>query len=260
MNFFDSMKYIHYIVSVFRFLQHLTFIIIIYTLSNNVSDYGTIFAMQIYVSIAFILVYFMYFFIVVCNKDAFVGIAVSTNRNLIDMLKLELVDEIEQMIEFGYVYSNKEWIDAASANIDAARGHTSLILLCKHGKIELAQKILTSVDNINVNEKDLNEMTALMWASHNGHIQIVEKLITEYNANVNEKDNYGMTAMMWASKFLHTQTVKTLVIKYNANLHEKDNDGKTAFDHAKDSHNFDMLETLKDLESLSKEDLEHVGV
>jgi len=52
--------------------------------------------------------------------------------------------------------------------------------------------------------------TALIKASWQGHIEIVQLLLEKEDIDVNIQDNYGMTALMYASKNGHIEVVKLL--------------------------------------------------
>lgn len=72
-------------------------------------------------------------------------------------------------------------------------------------------KIMKLLENgIDVNLKDQEGRTALMYAAFNGHTAIMEKLI-EKGASVNLRDAYGRTALMLASSGPFPTAVKLLL-------------------------------------------------
>jgi ankyrin repeat protein len=108
----------------------------------------------------------------------------------------------------------------------------------------------------NINAKDKNGRTALMWASEKGYTEIVKLLrekgaigtikidlyliesaqkgdiagvnaLLNKGADVNAKDKDGWTALMEASNNGHTEIVKALIDK-GANINAKDKNGRTA--------------------------------
>jgi len=65
------------------------------------------------------------------------------------------------------------------------------------------------------NERDVEGRTPLMYASYNGHVEIMKLLITR-GADVNLQDKYGRTALMMAASGPFPQAVK-LLLDNNAN-------------------------------------------
>lgn len=53
--------------------------------------------------------------------------------------------------------------------------------------------------NWNVNEKDLDERTALHWAAGNGHVEMVTFLLQLDDIDINGKDEDGWTPVMIAT-------------------------------------------------------------
>lgn len=100
-----------------------------------------------------------------------------------------------------------------------------------------------------VNARDEQDMTALMWASERGHTEMV-KLLLENGAHVNAKDEYGQTALMvvcdcdeeFINYFVSLRGIqqvrimnnKKIIINllqiYGADFNLKDNENNTAFD------------------------------
>ena len=61
----------------------------------------------------------------------------------------------------------------------------------------------------NVNAKEENGDTATMWASREGHKEVVQ-LLLKAKADVNAKNEYGMTAIKWASNNGYMEIVQLL--------------------------------------------------
>jgi len=100
-----------------------------------------------------------------------------------------------------------------------------------------------------VNARDKQDMTALMWASERGHTEMV-KLLLENGADVNANNNDGQTALMVVcdcdEEYIHyfidlrgIQQVrimnnKKIIINllqiYGADFNLRDNENNTAFD------------------------------
>ncbi|TKZ29069.1 ankyrin repeat domain-containing protein [Brachyspira catarrhinii] len=62
----------------------------------------------------------------------------------------------------------------------------------------------------NIDYQDNDGLTALMWASANGYLEIVEYLIREKSANPNIKNNKGKTALDLAKENRHEEVAEFL--------------------------------------------------
>jgi len=82
-----------------------------------------------------------------------------------------------------------------------------LCVAARVGDLKRVQEILKE-GKVDINKKDKNGNTALIWASQEGHIEIVKSLLAN-GANINEKDKYGNTALIWASQEGHIEIVKS---------------------------------------------------
>ena len=83
-----------------------------------------------------------------------------------------------------------------------------------------------------------------LWeASAKGHTDTVKALL-EQGADVNAKDNDGFTALMFAARDGQTDTVPALLAK-GADVNAKDNDGRTALMRAKKKGHKEIVQLLK---------------
>ena len=104
--------------------------------------------------------------------------------------------------------------------------HTSekLMEACIEGNLEEAERLLEQGADVNV--KDNDGETALIWAAYRGYTDIAELLIDK-EADVNVKDNDGETALMLAISFLFGSTDTTdtaeLLIDKGADVDATDN-------------------------------------
>ncbi len=101
-----------------------------------------------------------------------------------------------------------------------------------------------------VDVKDEDGWTALMWAADRGYTNIVEALI-KAGADVNAKDNDGYTALMKAAWCGYTNVVEAL-IKAGADVNARSNVGYTAFSFAKDRRCPEIVAMLEQAASWSR--------
>lgn len=99
-------------------------------------------------------------------------------------------------------------VDNAESN-NAIENEISIHEASLNGQYEAVLQILDA-ENTNVNARDQEGRTALMYASFNGHYEIAVALI-ERGADIHLQDLYGRTALMFASTGPYTETVKLLL-------------------------------------------------
>jgi ankyrin repeat protein len=88
-----------------------------------------------------------------------------------------------------------------------------------YGKIETIEKALEA--GYEVNARDPENRTALMYAAFNGQTAIVQKLI-DAGADVNAQDKTGSTALMFAASGPYAETVQ-LLLEAGAQINMVDN-------------------------------------
>lgn len=107
----------------------------------------------------------------------------------------------------------------------------------------------------NINQKNENGRTALMYAAENGNTTIGQKLLDK-GANVNEKSNSGGTSLMLAAYYGHKDMVRMLLTA-GAKIDEKNNAGNDALkivqEKLKDPQLNDTQKTVyRDIEAMLK--------
>lgn len=101
-------------------------------------------------------------------------------------------------------------------------------------------KRLIGKEDIDVNFQDELGRTALMWASWEGHLNVVKYLISQ-GAGVNIQDDVGWMALMFASRNGHFKVVEYLV-NQGANVNLQNKFGETAYDRASKEEVIKFLE------------------
>ncbi len=103
-------------------------------------------------------------------------------------------------------------------------GAASLLESIRAGNQQAALEFISSGADVNI--KESNGTTPLIWAVHNGDLALVEKLI-KAGAKVNAINNYGASAMSEAAELGNAKIVATL-LKAGADPESPNADGETA--------------------------------
>ncbi|XP_067311449.1 kinase D-interacting substrate of 220 kDa B isoform X1 [Pseudorasbora parva] len=103
-----------------------------------------------------------------------------------------------------FSYVEEENLSAIKAHLDKYRevdtrsenGQTALMVASEQGSLEIVQELIRRGANVNLD--DIDCWTALISAAKEGHAEVVKELL-ENNANVEHRDMGGWSALMWAA-------------------------------------------------------------
>lgn len=137
------------------------------------------------------------------------------NMKVCGYTALMLSVRLEENSVFNMLVENR-----ADIHIKDDAENNLLIIAASIGNLSLCQMLSEHID---VNDKSIDGYTALMWASINGHNDVI-KFLMEKGANINAKNKYGKTALMLASINLNTNTAKIL-LSLGADITIKDYEG-----------------------------------
>ncbi len=98
------------------------------------------------------------------------------------------------------------------------------------------------IGKVDINIATEDGVTALMLASHNGHLSVVRALL-QNNANINLADEVGYTPLLFASSAGHSNLVN-LLIKNNADINATNIYGENALHLASYKLNKEIVEIL----------------
>ena len=87
----------------------------------------------------------------------------------------------------------------------------ALLFHISTGNKSLVYSLLESKE-VDINHRDMNGYTPLIWAADRGHADIVKHILASKETDVNHKDNNGYTALMWAADLGNTKVVKIIYI------------------------------------------------
>ena len=94
---------------------------------------------------------------------------------------------------------------------------------------QVQEAIVTGAD---VNRRDQNGMTPLMWASTANTNPEVVSLLLAAGADLEAQDNYGFTSLMLAVEFNQNPAVIVALLESGADVKAKDKGGRTALYYA----------------------------
>ncbi|KAG0045982.1 hypothetical protein BGZ83_008816 [Gryganskiella cystojenkinii] len=137
-------------------------------------------------------------------------------------LSVEDQDHLEELIECAR-YGELEEIQAVvqSQGLDKAKvllshqgdyGKTPLHMAAANGHLDVVEYLITIIPAEAVNTQNEQGNTALHWAATNGHLKVVEALVTKGKADYKLKNAAGHSAMMEAELQECEQVVAWLLI------------------------------------------------
>ncbi len=113
--------------------------------------------------------------------------------------------------------------------------------LCKTGSVQEISAALESVTNVNA--RNVNCTTALMWAAEECKSEVISILL-KAGADVNSVDKDGMTALMMAAGEGMSEVI-SMLLRAGADINAKDKNGNTALDVALSEGNEAVVKLLK---------------
>lgn len=96
----------------------------------------------------------------------------------------------------------------------------------KISMLEAVEKLLKNKD-IDLNLKDNNGQTVLLWAASDGHEEVVKLLLANRNVNPNLSDNGARTPLWWATLNGHESVIKLLLARHDVDPNSRDDCGET---------------------------------
>lgn len=92
------------------------------------------------------------------------------------------------------------------------------------GNMEIAKKMMAQID---INEKDDEGYTGLMWATYNGRDNMVRLLLESPNIDINSQNDYGCTALIYSAAQGYEKIVKLLLAAPDINVNRQNINGYT---------------------------------
>jgi ankyrin repeat protein len=148
-------------------------------------------------------------------------------KKLFDFFK-SFDTEIENCCRENLVSLLKYFIEDQGAQLNTS--YNFLIVASRNGSKDVVAFLLEKGIDVNQTDKydEIMWATALMYASQEGHAEVVKMLIQHKNIDINQQNENGKTALMLASERGHEDIVKMLLEKENIEINQGDKDGWTA--------------------------------
>jgi len=163
------------------------------------------------------------------------------NIYIIDKSKLVNRKKFDEIISSGLIPTENATSDIQKYQEISSKISSFIQQINKYSIKDLERTALMHASQ----DGNLDMVNALMNASLYGHIDIVNSLIEE-GANINLQDEYRKTALMHASEEGHIDIVNAL-IEAGANINLQNNEGETALMYAASNNDLTMVNALIDI-------------
>jgi ankyrin repeat protein len=158
------------------------------------------------------------------NDENFKNQREKQEENKNEVGKEDFNQEIENCCRENLLFLLKYFVENVGANLKTK--NKFLIEASKNDHKDIVDFLLEK--GIDVNQHNEYGRTALMWASREGHKQIVQMLLQDKNIEINQQDEDGYTALMLASINGHKDIVQMLLRDKNIQINQQDKKGDTA--------------------------------
>ncbi|KAF0697593.1 Aste57867_11731 [Aphanomyces stellatus] len=141
-----------------------------------------------------------------------------------------------------------------------------LLAAVKAGRVDQMLEIMdrgqvdiNALGEITTEYGDKATITALIYASNEGHIEVVRALLSCEGIDINATNNYGASALMYASKMGRTDVVRTLSGHEGIDVNALDKYGTSALMIASEKGRAEIVRILLGCESININDTDKNG-
>lgn len=159
--------------------------------------------------------------------------------------------------EFNQVELFTWFIEEYKCDINAVNEakETPLIIAAREGKIDIVKLIMDEykhTEDFNVDHKMADGWTALMYASMNGFISIVDLLHKDGGADINTVDRLHRSCLHWSCRFNNLKIIQKLLEDFKIKYETTDMEMQTPADIAMRYKNFDAEKMIRTFDKKRK--------
>nr|XP_001402132.2 hypothetical protein ANI_1_2064184 [Aspergillus niger CBS 513.88] len=141
------------------------------------------------------------------------------------------IQVVERLLQCGDIEVNQGWGPYSSPLLAAiTRGHSGV-----------AMRLLNCVPRPDVNARTYLGDSALSLTAREGHVDVVARLLEDWQTDRNGADRQGRTALWWAARAGQAQIVQRLLEDDRVLIDVMDNDGVDAMGAARSYYHFEVV-------------------
>ncbi|GCB25504.1 ankyrin-1 [Aspergillus awamori] len=145
------------------------------------------------------------------------------------------IQVVERLLQCGDIDINQGWGPYSSPLLAAiTRGHS-----------DVAMRLLNCVPRPDVNARTYLGDSALSLAAREGHVDVVARLLEDWQTDRNGADRQGRTALWWAARAGQARIVQRLLEDDRVLVNVLDNDGVDAVDAARTHYHFEVVGLIR---------------
>jgi ankyrin repeat protein len=112
----------------------------------------------------------------------------------------------------------------ASLNLITSDDRTPVYVVAQFGRLDILRFFLNEcgcdVDHVVADD------TLLVGAAAEGHLDVVQCLVTEFGAGPNQADGHGVAPVLEAAHNGHVEVLRYFIKECGADIHQNDNNGE----------------------------------
>ncbi|KAI2813551.1 hypothetical protein CBS115989_9363 [Aspergillus niger] len=145
------------------------------------------------------------------------------------------IQVVERLLQCGDIEVNQGWGPYSSPLLAAiTRGHSGV-----------AMRLLNCVPRPDVNARTYLGDSALSLTAREGHVDVVARLLEDWQTDRNGADRQGRTALWWAARAGQAQIVQRLLEDDRVLIDVMDNDGVDAMGAARSYYHFEVVQAVE---------------